>query len=302
MGDRLRATNHYLKSAGLPLRLGSLPTWILISLTANILLLALALLMLQRSTTPVSAPRTALATPVNVAPASTTATSTETIPELGPRHQLTYEQWIDLLEQEANVAAAQDPSRLTVLVGDSLSLWFPYHLLPSERNWLNQGISGETSSGLLERLVLFDQTQPEAIFIMIGINDLLRGISDEAILDNQYQIIRYLKDTHPRSQIIVQSILPHASEKATWEGRERLLQLPNSRIRALNQSLEAIAAEEDVYYLDLYPLFADVDGNLQTALSTDGLHLNPQGYQVWRIAIQIFSQVQLEPQLAEAQQ
>jgi lysophospholipase L1-like esterase len=173
-------------------------------------------------------------------------------------------------------------------------MWFPTKLLPVDRFWLNQGISGETSVGLLKRLQLFDRTVPDTVFVMIGINDLLRGASDEGILDNQRQIIRDLRWAHPKAQVVVQSILPHSGEQATWENRDRLLAIPNSRIRAINRRLKEIASSENVLYLDLYPLFADADGNLPTELSTDGLHLNDQGYLVWRSALQLFSQMQLK--------
>lgn len=217
-------------------------------------------------------------------------------PQLGTRHQLTYQQWVALLKQEAEVTADQEPENLTILLGDSLSLWFPPELLPSERNWLNQGISGETSAGLLNRLELLDQTQPSAIFVMIGINDLIRGTRDETILANQKLIVRYLRQVHPQAQIVVQSILPHSAEEVTWEGRDRLLAISNSRIRKLNEKLKAIADSEGVIYLDLYPLFADFDGNLKRDLSTDGLHLNPQGYLVWRNALLVINQLVGEPQ------
>jgi lysophospholipase L1-like esterase len=105
-------------------------------------------------------------------------------PELGPRHKLSYPQWLDILKQEAKMTADKHPQRLTILAGDSLSLWFPPELLPEDRTWLNQGISGEVSNGLLQRLDFFDRTQPEKIFVMVGINDLIRGLDDQEILAN----------------------------------------------------------------------------------------------------------------------
>jgi lysophospholipase L1-like esterase len=219
---------------------------------------------------------------------------TSTSPEIGPRYQLTYKQWVDLLAQEAKAVAENNPENLVILLGDSISLWFPTHLLPINRTWLNQGISGETTARLLERLDLFDETQPQTIFLMIGINDLIRGADDDTILANQAEIIHYLKNVHPQTQIVVQSVLPHAAEAATWEGRDRLLEIPNSRIRHLNQELKEIATTEDADYLELYPLFADGKGNLQPTLSTDGLHLNEQGYLVWRTALEMYSQLELQ--------
>ncbi len=213
---------------------------------------------------------------------------------LGPKHRWNYQQWVMQLRREAMAAAEQSPPHLTILAGDSLSLWFPPQLLPGGRTWLNQGISGETSAGLLKRLNLLDVTQPETIFVMIGINDLLRGIDNETLLYNSQAIIQELRWAHPNAQIVVQSILPHSDEKATWEGRDRLENIPNRRIRYLNRELQEIAQAEGVFFLDLHPLFTDERGQLRPELSTDGLHLNEQGYLVWSSGLQLFSQMQLQ--------
>ena len=266
------------------------PTWIFLSLAANgIFGLAIASVLVRENNWSVPSPVSKSAATTRVS-----YPKPDQVTELGPRHQLNYQQWVSLLEKEAEVTAAQQPKHLAILIGDSLSLWFPTELLPPEKTWLNQGLSGETSEGLLNRLDLLDKTQPEVIFVLIGINDLIRGVKDETILANQELIIGYLRRVHPQAKIVVQSILPHSGEKVSWEGRDRLLAIPNSRIRELNQQLKAIADNEGVIYLDLYPLFADSDGNLKTELSTDGLHLSPQGYLVWRNALLVFNQLVLE--------
>jgi lysophospholipase L1-like esterase len=72
------------------------------------------------------------------------------------------------------------------------------------------------------------------------------------------------------------------------------LEIPNSRILEINQRLQAIAESEDAIYLDLYPLFADTEDNLNMELSTDGLHLNPQGYLIWHYALQVTDQLVLD--------
>lgn len=278
----------------MPTHSKTFPAWAFISLAVNGLLVVAIATGLQRnyqwSIPPVS----------QSAVAARASTPKSEPPELlGPRHLLNYQQWVALLQQEAEVAATQKPQHLSVLLGDSLSLWFPAQVLPPKRNWLNQGISGETSAGLLDRLALIDRTQPEVIFVLIGINDLIRGATDETILANQRLILRYLRQVHPQAKIVMQSILPHGGDKVTWEGRDRLLAIPNSRILALNEQIKAIAKEEGGIYLDLYPLFADTNGNLNPELSSDGLHLSLQGYKIWRNAIIVLNQVVLEPQAKE---
>ncbi|MEH2141624.1 SGNH/GDSL hydrolase family protein [Nostoc sp.] len=269
------------------------PIWAFFSLLTNgILMLAVILLIWQQQRLAaffggvITSPE-----PINLNNSPQVVT-----PDLGRRHQLTYQEWVNILKQEAKVAADQRTPHLSILAGDSLSLWFPPDLLPEGKNWLNQGISGETSNGLLKRLKIFDRTQPELIFVMIGINDLIGGMSDGVILDNQRQIISYLQKAHPTAQIIVQSILPHGAEEATWKGREKLQTIANSRIRQLNQQLQSISTKKGVKYLDLYPLFTNKQGNLRREFTTDGLHLSLEGYIVWRSALQIYSEIELKPQ------
>ncbi|BAZ38967.1 lipolytic enzyme, G-D-S-L [Calothrix sp. NIES-4101] len=266
-----------------------MPLWGFLSLLSNLILIGAIVLLYWRQQSanglfsPTSMPTVAATD--NPLPNPT--------PEFGKRHKLNYKQWEDILKREANVAATKRPQHLTILAGDSLSLWFPTQLLPEQREWLNQGISGETSEGLWKRLKLFAQTEPETILVMIGINDLIKGVSNQEILENHRRIITYLQQAHPKTQIVIQSILPHGGENATWEGREKLLAISNNNIRQLNQELQNLAAKENIKYLDLHPLFIDNQGNLSPELSTDGLHLNSQGYLVWRSALQLYSDMVL---------
>ncbi len=279
----------------------NIPNWAWLSLAANGLLsIIVAILLTNDYKLPDNPQATATTTTNSLSankPSPLFGEARQELLAIGRNHKWTYEQWVDQLQREAMAAADNRPDRLTLLVGDSLSLWFPSKLLPRDRTWLNQGISGETSAGLLKRLYVFDSTRPETIFLMIGVNDLIHGADDQTILTNQRKIIRQLRYIHPRSQIVIQSILPHSGEAATWERRDRLLQIPNSRIRKINRSIKAIADAEGAFFLNLHPLFADPQGFLRPELSTDGLHLNDEGYQVWSTAIQMYSKMRLEEPL-----
>ena len=203
---------------------------------------------------------------------------------------LTYQDWVDLLGKEAKAVIKKKPERLIVLAGDSLTLWFPQDLLPNDHTWLNQGISGETAAGLAKRLKLFDQAKPEAIFVMVGINDLLRGNTDQEVLDAQEEIISQLKKSHPKSMIVIQSVLPRAKEAITVANATQVEALSNDRVYRFNRRLAALAEQAGVQFLDLQSPFSDNEGFLRSDLTTDGLHLSSQGYLVWRSAIQTFNQ------------
>ena len=189
--------------------------------------------------------------------------------------QPTYEQWRWLLALEAKaVAYGQGKSRLAVMVGDSLSMWFPSDRLPTDQLWLNQAISGDTTQGVLNRLNDFASARPGTVYVMAGINDLKRGVDQREVLDNLEQIIQRLRSNHPQAQIVVQSLLPTRGGPVS-----------NQQINQVNRELRTIAAQNGAVYLDLHNQVMDGNGQLQARLTTDGLHLSPNGYEVWQWAL-----------------
>jgi lysophospholipase L1-like esterase len=189
----------------------------------------------------------------------------------------TYEQWQSLLIQEAKaLAKGQGANPLSIIVGDSLSMWFPTDKLSKDRLWLNQGISGENTTQILRRLKYkdFAQTRPDRIYVMAGINDLRQGVDDQTILANHRQIIRVLLQGHPQAQVITQPILP-----------TRFAAIPDRRLRYLNQQLEIISAQEGASFLNIYDSFLNGEEQLRRELTTDGLHLSPEGYELWSWAV-----------------
>ncbi|MEM9217153.1 MAG: GDSL-type esterase/lipase family protein [Cyanobacteria bacterium P01_F01_bin.150] len=191
------------------------------------------------------------------------------------RHNPTYEDWLYLLAQEArSMAVGQGDNALTVIVGDSLSLWMPTEFLPQHRFWLNQSISGETAAAMVKRLHMFDQANPDTIHVMAGINDLKNGASDADVLGSLQTMMRQLRYKHPRAEVIIHSILP-----------TRLPHLPSDRIHSINQQLANIALQEGTTFSNLQEYFSDTEGHLRQDLTTDGLHLNYRGYTMWRTAM-----------------
>ncbi|MFQ4134863.1 GDSL-type esterase/lipase family protein [Nodosilinea sp. PGN35] len=187
----------------------------------------------------------------------------------------THGDWQALLAAEAAaMARRQGQSPLTVMVGDSLALWLPLNELPQHQLWLNQSISGETTTHMLGRLHYFADTQPQTVHLMAGINDLKQGVPETEVIDNLYQLMARLKQQHPRARLVVYSILP-----------TRLREVSSDRIQRVNQRLAALAAHQGATYVDLHPSFSDSQGLLRVDLTTDGLHLSSQGYTLWQAAL-----------------
>ncbi len=199
----------------------------------------------------------------------------------GMTQKPTYAQWRRLLAAEARaVAGGQGNNQLAVLVGDSISLWYPSDRLPRQQLWLNQSISGETTRGILNRLPDFAAPRAQTIYLLAGVNDLKNGFSNAEILGNLRAIMLRLRQLHPRAQIIVQSILPTQSPL-----------IPNQRIAGLNQQLAAIAQQSGVTFLNLHAQFADTSNHMRPELTTDGIHLTALGYATWQSALQQTAQL-----------
>ncbi|EAW35629.1 GDSL-type esterase/lipase family protein [Lyngbya sp. PCC 8106] len=193
--------------------------------------------------------------------------------------------WIQVFQEEAQlikavIASQSNSTRLAVLLGDSLSMWFPTALLPEGIFWLNQGISGDTTGGILKRLFALDAVEPHAIYILAGINDLKLKTPVHVILKNYQRILQELQEKHPTSQLFVQSLFP-----TSLPSQFLSFTIPNSQINQFNLELKQLAQQENTNYLDFHPRFANPSGNLDSKLTTDGLHLTPEGYQVWQFAL-----------------
>ena len=156
-----------------------------------------------------------------------------------------------------------------VLLGDSITEfglwqeWFPG--LPV----LNRGIGGETAADLLRRL---DSAidRPLAVFLLIGTNDISRGVRLPEIVADVRTLLEEVQRRAPGTPVVVQSVLPRT---ARFRNDVRLL---NAAYRAL---VERIG--HPVEYLDLEPVLADEHGDLRADLTGDGLHLNGAGYAAW---------------------
>ena len=90
--------------------------------------------------------------------------------KLAPRHAAL----LNACRRPARAAQHRDlrGSPDIVMLGDSLTEWGNWHELVPEYSILNRGISGDTSSGVLDRLQEVIERRPKVVFVMIGTNDI----------------------------------------------------------------------------------------------------------------------------------
>ena len=156
----------------------------------------------------------------------------------------------------------------TMMLGDSITdegLWD--ELLNSDKVQ-NRGISGDTTSGVLDRLNSIS-SNIQQVFIMIGVNDIMRGKEVDEIYANYLKIIKTFKDKNIK--VYIQSTL--------YIGETRKANF-NPKIEELNKRLEKYAKENKIVFINLNPIFAP-QKVLKKEFTFDDLHLNGIAYKLW---------------------
>ena len=191
----------------------------------------------------------------------------DTIPVL-PKH---YSDRVALFKKEKIVVGK------IMFVGNGMIEDGNWRKLSKDSTLINRGITGDITFGLLNRIDDVTKRKPSKLFILIGIEDLYKNIPDEVILQNIFTYVRMAKSGMPATQIFVQSILPvNSSFKNFPKGYDK-----TENITTINAQLKKLGKHFGYTYVDLYNSFTNTSYQLEEKYSSDGLHLNAQGYVHW---------------------
>lgn len=171
-----------------------------------------------------------------------------------------------------------------IMLGNSITNGGNWSELLENNSVINRGISGDNTFGVLNRLDEIVSSQPEKIFILIGINDISRETPVDVILNNYRRIVSKIQRESPETRIYVQSLFPTNNEFDHFPRAQN----KDDEIRAVNIGIEKIAGEYGLTFIDLYPHFLDEEGKLSKEYTNDGLHLMGKGYLKWTEIIRPF--------------
>ncbi|MBX2918603.1 MAG: family 20 glycosylhydrolase [Ferruginibacter sp.] len=165
-----------------------------------------------------------------------------------------------------------------IFLGNSITDGAEWAQLFNDKRIINQGISGDITAGIIHRLDAVVKRKPSKIFLLIGTNDLARGISADSVLKNIFLIANYIKQETPATKLFVQSILPVSDAFEKFKGHTKNTAL----ILQVNAQLKVNADARHFQYVDLFSSFVDEKGKLKKAFTNDGLHLMGNAYLQWK--------------------
>lgn len=156
-----------------------------------------------------------------------------------------------------------------LFLGDSITAAGPWVGAFPGRAVVNAGIPGNTTRDLLERLDALPTRHQPTVVLMAGINDILRGEQPAPVAERILEV-RHRLLNRGAARVLVVATLPCDAARMGPRCLAPVLEL-NRRTR-----LGVPVAD----WLDLTPRFSTGAG-LRPALTEDGLHLSPAGYQLW---------------------
>lgn len=159
-----------------------------------------------------------------------------------------------------------------MMIGDSITDRGLWNELLNRNDIVNRGISGDTTKGLLSRITI-NNNGLNKVFIMIGINDLIKGKNINKVLYNYIKILEFYKENNITP--IIQSTL--------FVGDYKNSNI-NLKVKQLNGLLEKYAQQHSIKYINLNNSLSP-NGFLDSRYTNDKLHLNGKGYQVWADSI-----------------
>ena len=178
-----------------------------------------------------------------------------------------------------------------VFLGDSITEgggdWNRYL---GTNNVVNRGISGDTTLGVLARLHEIWFYKPISLFLLIGINDIFNSdspnrnnITPLSVSNNIIAIADLIYERSPKTQVYVQTTLPinnklYKKLSGTFPFHE--MPLPD-QINQINTRLKKNESQKHYTVIDLHDIFLDSDGSLSKKYTSDGVHLNEEGYHKW---------------------
>lgn len=184
--------------------------------------------------------------------------------------------WAGPLVEEQPIAVPAAYFADAGFIGNSVlsGLWLYNNdlLLPTdESHWFWQdSLTIMGASPFAARMADYDFGK---IYIEFGINEL--NYDQNTLREAFNTVIDRLQEDHPNAIIYLMSVTPVS---AYCDANRSFKQ---GTVIAFNDMLKDIAREQQIWYLDVFPVLCGSDGYLPSDVTSDGIHFTPAHYQLW---------------------
>ncbi len=119
------------------------------------------------------------------------------------------------------------------------------------------------------------ENQYGKVYIMLGLNEI--GTGDNEYFKNAYaEVINKIRELQPDAIIYIQGIMHVTAAKSNVDKN-----FNNEKINSRNASLAELADNKTIFFIDMNESVDDGEGNLDSTLSSDDVHLKASSYERW---------------------
>ncbi len=194
--------------------------------------------------------------------------------------------WLTRHKQKLDEKQQRNNDIDLLFLGDSIThswedtgfdVWQQFY---AHRKPFNLGYAGDRTEHLIWRIQNGEVNglSPKVIVMLIGTNNAGHRVEPaEETAAGVKLAIDELRVRLPNSKILLLAIFPR-SKSPTAPMR--------ARVNTINQQLETIADNQDIFWLDIGDSFLTQQGKLLDSVMPDYLHLNSENYKVWAKAME----------------
>ncbi|HTD98870.1 MAG TPA: GDSL-type esterase/lipase family protein [Mucilaginibacter sp.] len=181
-------------------------------------------------------------------------------------------------EDNSKVPPPAPNEKRVIFMGNSITEFWKYNdsAFFASRNYINRGISGQTTPQMLVRFredVV--NLKPAVVVILAGINDIAENTGPSKLEFTFGNIVSMAQLARTANiKVVISSVLP--ANHFPW----RPAIIPTEKVIRLNQMLKDYCLKNNVVYLDYYSAMVDSEKGLPKNLANDGVHPTLEGYKI----------------------
>ena len=171
-------------------------------------------------------------------------------------------------------------------------LMFSNNLSSQIVEFVNAGVSGNTTTDLIKRQSKIFDYEPDWVILMVGTNDMLNSRKLESYASYERKL-KHIVSRFKKQKVKVVLVSPPTVDSIYLfkrHDKEKLLDEPNDKLVFVKRLMEKLADNSSVYFVDVFETFNSLglpehnkDEYIMNVVNSgyeDGVHPTPKGYQL----------------------
>ncbi|WP_020529725.1 GDSL-type esterase/lipase family protein [Flexithrix dorotheae] len=180
--------------------------------------------------------------------------------------------------EEKDAQKMPEPGKILFIGSSSITIWKDIEEYFPGKKILNRGFGGSQTSDILtfkERLIL--PYKPSQVVIYVGENDIAANKSPKEAAKDGKTLIKWILKHFPESSVAYISLKPSLKR---WELKDKM--------QETNTKMSKYASKKSqVDFINIWDVMLGENGEpLPNIFLKDGLHMNENGYALWKKEIE----------------